>query len=93
MNFIIKIFKFKVQLTQQQLAMLRQQMGGTPMIVQAPQTIFQTQSGQNIAIPMNIGQQGIFINPQTGQLQQQQPQQMQQQVQQQQQQQQKDEPH
>jgi hypothetical protein len=46
-------------------------MAGTPMIVQAPQQIFQTQSGQNIAIPLNLGQQGLFINPQTGAIQQQ----------------------
>lgn len=37
--------------------MLRQQMGGQQMIVQAPQAIFQSQSGQNIAIPIsNLGQ-------------------------------------
>lgn len=60
-------------MTQQQLNMLRSQMAGTPMIVQAPQQIFQTQSGQNIAIPLaSLGQQGIFtLNPQTGALQQQ----------------------
>lgn len=59
----------------QQLSMLRSQMGGmggTPVLVQAPQTIFQTQSGQNIAIPLaNLGQQGqLFLNPQTGTIQQ-----------------------
>ena len=59
-------------MSQQQLSMLRSQMAGTPMIVQAPQTIFQTQTGQNIAIPLaNLAQQGLFINPQTGAIQQQ----------------------
>lgn len=44
--------------------MLRSQMSGQPMIVQ-PQTIFQTQSGQNIAIPLSsLQQQGIFLNQQ-----------------------------
>lgn len=53
-------------MTQNQLTMLRQQMAGQQLIVQAPQTIFQTQSGQNIAIPLaNLGQQGIYLNPQT----------------------------
>lgn len=54
-------------MTQSQLSMLRSQMGGQPLIVQAPQTIFQTQSGQNIAIPLSLGngQQGIYLNPQT----------------------------
>lgn len=54
-------------MTQNQLSMLRSQMAGQQLIVQAPQTqIFQTQSGQNIAIPIaNLGQQGIYLNPQT----------------------------
>lgn len=52
-------------MTQNQLSMLRSQMSGQSLIVQAPQTIFQTQSGQNIAIPLaNLGQQGIYINQQ-----------------------------
>lgn len=63
-------------MTQNQLSMLRSQMQGQQLIVQAPQTIFQTQSGQNIAIPLgNLGQQGIYLNQQqlqqTQQLQQQ----------------------
>lgn len=63
-------------MTQNQLSMLRSQMSGQPLIVQAPQTIFQTQSGQNIAIPLaNLGQQGIYLNPQTIQQTQQQQQQ------------------
>jgi nuclear transcription factor Y, gamma len=62
-----EISQIPVQMTQQQLSMLRSQMAGTSLIV-APQTqIFQTQTGQNIAIPLaNLGQQGIYINPQTG---------------------------
>lgn len=62
-----EISQIPVQMTQQQLAMLRSQMSGTPLIVQAPQTqIFQTSSGQNIAIPLaNLGQQIQYINPQT----------------------------
>ena len=73
-----EISQIPVQMTQQQLAMLRSQMSGTPLIVQAPQTqIFQTASGQNIAIPLaNLGQQIQYINPQTLS----QPQQQQQQV-------------
>lgn len=61
-----EISQIPVQMTQQQLAMLRSQMSGTPLIVQAPQTqIFQTASGQNIAIPLaNLGQQIQYINPQ-----------------------------
>lgn len=61
-------------MTQNQISMLRSQMGGQPLIVQAPQTqIFQTQSGQNIAIPLaNLGQQGIFLNQQIQQAAQQQ---------------------
>lgn len=60
-----EISQIPVQLTQQQLSMLRSQMSGTPMIVQAPQTIFQTASGQNIAIPIsNLGQQIQYINSQ-----------------------------
>ena len=57
-------------------------MSGQPMIVQGPQTIFQTQSGQNIAIPLaNLGQQGIYLNQQQlQQATQQQQQQLQQQV-------------
>lgn len=52
-------------MTQSQLSMLRSQMSGQQMIVQAPQTIFQTQSGQNIAIPLSsLQQQGIFLNQQ-----------------------------
>lgn len=52
-------------MTQNQLSMLRSQMAGQQLIVQ-PQTIFQTQSGQNIAIPLaNLGQQGIYLNQQT----------------------------
>lgn len=45
--------------------MLRQQMGGQPMIaVQAPQAIFQAQSGQNIAIPIqNLGQNIYLTQP------------------------------
>lgn len=48
--------------------MLRQQMGGQPMIaVQAPQAIFQTQPGQNIAIPIqnlqNLGQNIYLTQP------------------------------
>lgn len=58
-------------MTPQQIQMLRSQMAGTPVIVQTPQTIFQTQSGQNIAIPLaNLGQQGIFLNPQSTTIQQ-----------------------
>lgn len=61
-----EISQIPVQMTQQQLAMLRSQMSGTPLIVQAPQTqIFQTASGQNIAIPLaNLGQQIQYINQQ-----------------------------
>jgi nuclear transcription factor Y gamma len=77
-----EISNIPVQMTQQQLAMLRSQMAGTPLIVQAPQTqIFQTASGQNIAIPINsnilsnLGQQIQYINPQQATLQQQQAQQ------------------
>ena len=45
--------------------MIRSQITGRPMIVEAPQTIFQAQNGQNIAIPIvATGQQGIYINPQ-----------------------------
>ncbi|CAG9801650.1 unnamed protein product [Chironomus riparius] len=67
-----EISQIPVQMSQQQLSMLRSQMAGTPMIVQAPQTIFQTQTGQNIAIPLaNLAQQGLFINSQTGAIQQQ----------------------
>ncbi|KAG5682544.1 hypothetical protein PVAND_011891 [Polypedilum vanderplanki] len=58
-----EISQIPVQMSQQQLSLLRSQMTGTPLIV-APQTIFQTQAGQNIAIPLNIGQQYV-INPQT----------------------------
>lgn len=66
-------------MTQNQLSMLRSQMAGQQLLVQAPQTIFQTQSGQNIAIPLaNLGQQGIYLNQQ--QLQQAQQQQQQNQV-------------
>lgn len=62
-------------MTQSQLSMLRSQMSGQPMIVQAPQTIFQTHQGQNIAIPLSsLQQQGIFLNQQ--QIQQNQPQQV-----------------
>lgn len=69
-------------MTQQQLNMLRSQIAGQQLIVQAPQTqIFQTQSGQNIAIPMNIGGGQVYLNPQALQ-QQQQIQQQQQQSQQ-----------
>lgn len=51
-------------MTQSQLSMLRSQMSGQ-MIVQAPQTIFQTHPGQNIAIPLSsLQQQGIFLNQQ-----------------------------
>lgn len=74
-----EITQIPVQMTQQQLSMLRSQMAGTPLIVQAPQTIFQTASGQNIAIPIaNLGQQIQYINPQAATLQQQQQQQAQQ---------------
>jgi FMN phosphatase YigB (HAD superfamily) len=67
-------------MTQNQLSMLRSQMAGQQLIVQ-PQTIFQTQSGQNIAIPLaNLGQQGIYINQQQLQQTQQNQQQQQQQV-------------
>ncbi len=68
-----EISQIPVQMTQQQLNMLRSQMTGTPLIVQAPQTIFQTATGQNIAIPItNLGQQIQYINPQAAALQQQQ---------------------
>lgn len=83
-------------MTAQQINLLRAQMGQPIIQIQAPQTIFQTQSGQNIAIPINM-QGGLFVNS-AGQLQQtiqthqqHQQQQIQQQVQQQQQQQVKDE--
>lgn len=66
-------------MTQQQLNMLRSQIAGQQLIVQAPQTIFQTQSGQNISIPMNIGGGQVYLNPQALQ-QQQQIQQQQQQI-------------
>ena len=49
-------------MTQNQLSMLRSQMTGQPMIVQAPQTIFQT--GQNIIPLANLGQ-NIYLSPQT----------------------------
>lgn len=71
-----EITQIPVQMTQQQLSMLRSQMAGTPLIVQAPQTIFQTASGQNIAIPISsLGQQIQYINPQATTMQQQQTQQ------------------
>lgn len=78
-----EISQIPVQMTQQQLSMLRSQMAGTPLIVQAPQTIFQTASGQNIAIPItNLGQQIQYINQQAAlqQTQQHQGQQQQQQI-------------
>lgn len=77
-----EISQIPVQMTQQQLSMLRSQMAGTPLIVQAPQTIFQTAAGQNIAIPIsNLGQQIQYINPQAATaISQQQPQQQQTQV-------------
>lgn len=49
-------------MTQNQLSMLRSQMTGQPLIVQAPQTIFQT--GQNIIPLANLGQ-NIYLTPQT----------------------------
>lgn len=74
-----EISQIPVQMTQQQLSMLRSQMTGTPLIVQAPQTIFQTSTGQNIAIPIaNLGQQIQYINPQAATIQA--PQQQQQQI-------------
>lgn len=45
--------------------MLRQQMGGQQMIVQAPQAIFQSQSGQNIAIPISNLAQNIYLTQPT----------------------------
>lgn len=68
-------------MTQNQLSMLRSQMSGQPMIIgQAPQTIFQTSNGQNIAIPLANLANYSFNNGNLPIIQQQVPQQQQQQV-------------
>jgi hypothetical protein len=62
----LKLIFFQIQIPQSSLSnMLRNQLGGQPMIaVQAPQAIFQAQAGQNIAIPIsNLGQNIYLTQP------------------------------